>query len=375
MSDRLRSPEKTGVVILITEGQGSAHETRVRTHLAGQLASLLKLPFTGVQTGITLTDPGLYAIPDATLIAPQPGILTEEDFFGGLVTHPFMASKAISHPLVGPEAVAPLGWTERFMELAGDVVLPGFTAYDLENARRAGQQLLQQGPLRGKDVMAKAGRGQQVIGTLAELDDWLSGLDSAQVRQDGVVLERNLLDVRTYSVGQVQVGELIASYVGQQNLTTANDGAAVYGGSDLWLVRGDYDRLLEQLADPLTRRLVEQARRYESAAKLALPGFVASRRNYDVAVGVDAQGHRHTGVLEQSWRIGGASSAEIHGLVALAADPALNRLCASSWEAYGAAPEIPQGMSVLYQGDAPETGPITIGVRIDPWQQPAKLSS
>ena len=44
--------------------------------------------------------------------------------------------------------------------------------------------------------------------------------------------------------------------------------------------------------------------------------FFASRRNYDVVAGLDARGQRRCGVLEQSWRVGGASPAE---LVALAA--------------------------------------------------------
>lgn len=375
MANKVQSPARTGVVILLTDGPGSAHETQVRSHLAGQLAGLLNLPFKGVRTGRSLIDPGLYVIPDATLVAPQPGIHTERDLFGGLVAHPFMASKAISHPLIDADASAPIGWTDQFMQLAGDVVLPGFSAFALDDARRAGELLLREGPVRGKEVMARAGRGQRVICTLAELDTWLAGLDAATVAQEGLVLERNLDDVRTYSVGQVRVGGQVASYFGQQHLTTANDGAAVYGGSELWLVRGDYDALLQQITDPLTGQLIDQARRYEQAAERAFPGFLASRRNYDVALGRDSAGRQCTGVLEQSWRIGGASSAEIHGLVALAADPSLQRLCASSWEAYGEAPDVPEGVTVLHQGDAPATGPITIGVRINPWQQPVKLSN
>src|SRR5690606_35426125 len=258
MSNKVQSPDRTGVVILLTDGPGSAHETEVRSHLAGQLAGLLNLPFKGGRTGQSLADPSWYAIPDATLVAPQPGIQTEKDFFGGLVAHPFMASKAISHPLIGPDARAPAGWTNQFMQLAGDVVLPGFSAFAMDDARRAGASLLQQGPVRGKEVMARAGRGQQVIRTLAERDTWLAGLDTATVDREGRVLERNLDDVRTYSVGQVRVGGQVASYFGQQHLTTANVGAAVYGGSDLWLARGDYDALLRQITDPLTSQLIDQ---------------------------------------------------------------------------------------------------------------------
>ena len=43
----------------------------------------------------------------------------------------------------------------------------------------------------------------------------------------------------------------------------------------------------------------------------AFPGLFASRCNYDVVTGADGVGKHHSGVLEQSWRAGGASGAEI----------------------------------------------------------------
>jgi len=42
------------------------------------------------------------------------------------------------------------------------------------------------------------------------------------------VLEEELGDVTTYSVGQVRVAGLVASYCGTQSLTTDNSGATVY---------------------------------------------------------------------------------------------------------------------------------------------------
>lgn len=373
--DRLTSPGKSALALLITGESESDHEAHVRRHLAEQLAGVLGLRFAGVRHGMRLDETDTYVIPDATLTTPQPGIRSDQDLYGGVVDQPFMASKAISHPLVSNDATAPDGWTERFMELAADVVLPGYSAFDLDDALRAGAQLLQQGPLRAKVVEARAGRGQQVIRSLPELEKWLAQQDATSVHQDGVVLELNLASVSTFSVGQLRIGGIVVSYFGSQNLTIANDGAEVYGGSDLWLVRGDYTALLRQIPDAVARQLIHQAQRYEQAAEAAFPGFIASRRNCDVAVGRDPRGHQRSGVLEQSWRIGGASSAEIHALLAFTAEPALQRLQASSWEVYGEAPVIPPGVVVLYQGDAAATGPITIGVRVTPWQQPVTTSN
>lgn len=44
----------------------------------------------------------------------------------------------------------------------------------------------------------------------------------------------------------------------------------------------------------------------DAAALDCFPGFFASRRNYHIGQGRDAKGRFKSGVLEQSWRIGGA---------------------------------------------------------------------
>jgi Protein of unknown function (DUF3182) len=53
------------------------------------------------------------------------------------------------------------------------------------------------------------------------------------------------------------------------------------------------------------------------------PGFTVSRRNYDVAQGIDGEGQRRSGVLEASWRSGGASTAELAAMKEFAQDPTL----------------------------------------------------
>ena len=150
----------------------------------------------------------------------------------------------------------------------------------------------------------------------------LPAIDPDQLANAGLVLEENLTAVTTYSVGQVRVADLTATYYGSQRLTTDNGGDEVYGGSDLVVVRGDFDALVQLPLPESIRVAVEQARTYDAATSV-FPGMFASRRNYDVAQGVDARGQWRSGVLEQSWRIGGATGAEIAALEAFRADPAL----------------------------------------------------
>jgi hypothetical protein len=79
--------------------------------------------------------------------------------------------------------------------------------------------------------------------------------------------------------------------------------------------------------------------------------------NYDVAQGTGHGGAWRSGVLEQSWRVGGASGAEIAALELFHADPGRERVRASTFEVYGAAP-VPAEALVSYQGVDPQVGPL-----------------
>src|SRR4051794_1975408 len=233
----------------------------------------------------------VYFVPGDTLVgirqARELGITGEPDLFGSVVPFPFVATKAISHPLVDPQACAPEGWSGAFARQVRRGVLTGYSAFSVRDAQVAGRLLLQHGRVRFKPVQATAGRGQKVIRSEAELAEVLLGVDPVTLRDTGLVLEEDLSDVSTYSVGQVRVADLTASYYGTQRLTTDNAGDEVYGGSDLVVVRGDFNALLELDLSEGIRMAVGQALTYDAATN-HFPGMFASRRNYDVAQGFDA---------------------------------------------------------------------------------------
>jgi hypothetical protein len=167
----------------------------------------------------------------------------------------------------------------------------------------------------------------------------------------GVCIEENLDDVTTYSIGAVLFDELRITYCGTQRVTRDHDGKSVYGGSDLLVVRGDFDQLLRLHLTAELRAAIAHARVYDAAAAAEIPGFVASRRNYDVVAGRDHRGRQRCGVLEQSWRIGGASPAEVAALEALRADPALTCVRAACPEVYDARHEPPSHAHVSFRGE------------------------
>nr|WP_298147131.1 DUF3182 family protein [uncultured Pseudomonas sp.] len=369
MNDDARCTGKSAVVLLPTGTTSSEHEHHTQQALGIKIAKLLDCPFLGIYDPAGAQQDALYFIPSDTLIGGERyralGIRSSEDFFGGLVGYPFMATKAITHPLIGGNARRPEGWSPEFARLTDGAVLRGYSVFSLDDGLEAGLRLLREGPLRLKPVRATGGRNQIRVSSEEQLVASLAGLDPAEIALWGLALEEDLQQVATYSVGQICIGGMTVSYYGSQRLTRNNTGEQVYGGSAIRLVRGGYDALLDLRPPDHIHLAIVQAQLYERAAFTALPGFMASRRNYDVAQGLNARGQSRSGVLEQSWRIGGASAAEILGLQALAESPTLSCVRASTHELYGdAAP--PLQATMLYQGDDPDIGRISKFALVEP---------
>jgi hypothetical protein len=362
----LQSTTGGSVVVWSADPQAYAsdHERATRSNFAERLAALKQFRFTGEFDAARAHEgTPLYFVPSDTIASTQLarslGISTPHDLFGGVVPYPFVATKAITHPLVGRAAVCPEGWAPGFAAAVGDAVLDGFSAFTLEDARWAGRQLLDRGAVRIKPVCATGGRGQSVAPDAEALDRCLSAMDESEIGLHGVVIEQNLTQPETFSVGQVLVDQMLVSYYGRQRMTTDNAGQQVYGGSDLTLVRGDFDALLASTQPaPALRLAIDQARRYHRAVIESYPGFFASRVNYDVAQGATPDGQWRSGVLEQSWRVGGATGAEMVALECFWRDPVLERVRVSCFEAYGSAPDVPAGASVHYQGVDRQIGPL-----------------
>ncbi|HKX40775.1 MAG TPA: DUF3182 family protein [Burkholderiaceae bacterium] len=338
-----------------------AHDLRTKAEIAKAIARLLGCRFAerdcagdDVEACARAGDGPRYLVPSHTLIgmglARRLGIRGLRDFFGGIVPHAFAETKAITHTLIGSGAAAPDGWSYDHGDLIRSVVLPGYTAFSIANALSGAVRLLAHGAVRLKPAGAVGGAGQVVVHDALELKAYFDQLNGDV--SDGLILERNLADAMTCSIGHVQVGEHLASYVGTQFQTTNGQGHTVYGGSDLRVVRGGFETLLELDLEPELRIAVVQALHYHAAAVACYPGLMASRCNYDVVQGLDDDGHWRSGVLEQSWRVGGASGAEIAALQALRDDPGLAMVHASTREVYGerAAEQVPDRAWILFDG-------------------------
>lgn len=310
-----------------------------------------------------------YVVPNDTIVgigsALRWGIEGADDLFGGVVPLPFVATKVISHPLVAPGAACPPGWDAGFAARIADVVLPGYAVFSMRDLYRAARALLAGGPVRVKLASGIGGRGQVVVGAERELDGRMAAVDAAELARCGAVVEPDLLQPRTWSIGQLRIGPLCASYFGTQRTTRDRHGADVYGGSSITMVRGGFDALGPHVGgDGSLRCAIDFARAYHESAFAAFPGMFASRCNYDVVQGLDARGAERIGVLEQSWRMGGASAAELVALHALRDEPARAKVRAETVEVHRADPALPDGAFVHFRGVDGQLGPITKYARL-----------
>ena len=330
-------------------GGRDPHEVAVLHCAAGRLAEL----FGARRVAAAAAPPpcGRYWIPSSTLSrreAAALGISDGSQLWGGIVPAGYVATKLVSHPRSGRRAAAPKGW----IDIIGleDCTLPGWSVFSRADALAAGAELLRGGPVRVKPPRERGGRGQRVVRSEEELGNWLDAA-SPRALEEGLVLERDLVESTTYSVGfSVLPGGHRIAYVGTQRTVITPQGVAAYGGSRLEVVRGTFADLEATLRPGKPRAAVQAASRYDAVIRHAY-GVVATRCNYDVIAGVDRLGRRHLGVLEQSWRFGGASMAELLAIERFTRMPGLQRVVAETVETF-AGERVPAEAVMAWRGDA-----------------------
>jgi len=352
-----------GVVVIYFSRLGRKLRTdqqRLLVANAKDLARIKHYDFGGIHKEEQRYAGHVFFVPEDTLLldeASQLGIRGPDDLYGGVVPYPFAKTKAITHQLVDDRAERPNGWSSAFAERVRDVVLQGYTVFSAHDAKTAAERMIGRTAVRAKVPLATGGKGQALVTTIEELDAFVEDMPADDIATYGLVLEENLQQVRTLSVGHITVDNLTITYHGTQRFTTDNDGRFVYGGSDLVCVRGGWGAL-DRLPIANERRFgVAEAKLYDGAMH-EYPGFMASRRNYDVGQGIDAEGRRRSAVFESSWRIGGATSAEIMALAEFLRDPSVQVVEASHVEEFGRKREPPRGAFIHFQGDDPDVGPM-----------------
>jgi len=328
------------------------------------IAQLLNARFAGTFDPHTMYNKPVYYVPARTLVmslqeARKRGINSLNDFLGGIVQERYIATKAITHQVVPHTIHKPVGWSHGFANAVKEVVLPGFSVFDNDDAKWAALHLLERGEVRFKPALGSSGRGQAVVRTFEELEYRLAQLGPNELQTCGIVLERQLDDISTLSVGTLSLEGEHISYYGRQRTTINNQGNIDYGGSDLCCVRGTFDKLLQLDLPEHIHLAIKQAIIYDRA-RYHYPDLLASRRNYDVGQGHDHKGNFYSGVLEHSWRIGGATGAELCAFEYFRKDAAITCVEASTHCVFGLHTDLPSQARVQFDGRDSDLGPMKV---------------
>jgi hypothetical protein len=195
------------------------HERVTLSVVAEAIAQVKGVKFGGHYDNAKSYSGNVFFVPDDTLVPDETtclGIRRPTDLFGAVVPHPFAKTKAITHRLIDPNADRPQGWSSAYAEKIQDVVLPGYTAFSLDDARTAAARLLNSGPIRIKEPLAAGGAGHTVVTTSDEVESFLEAFSEAAITAHGLVVESNLRDVTTLSVGQITIDDMTIAYHGRQ---------------------------------------------------------------------------------------------------------------------------------------------------------------
>lgn len=330
--------EHIGEAVPLFADLADSKQVTVLTHreIAGHIGGIIGRGV--LEYGAAIDEgPRPYYIPSTTLNAEQARALDIEgpdDFFGGILEVRDHRDKAIFHPLVAEaQEEAPAWYSEVFARRVEEAVLPGYSVFSIDDARAALADLNSvYGTVRAKDPTASGSVGQFVIESPQQLDELLGQLEeleSGWLTRHGFVLEPNLIEPVTLSIGQVRLGGETHAYIGEQSETTYLDGKPTYGGTTLTMVRGGFDKLSTVTATiyPDYEHVVKQTGAVVTAFEEQY-GLIASRINFDAIFGDTSTGIQLAGICDQSFRIGGATPAEVLAVKALLDNPQATQVTA-----------------------------------------------
>jgi hypothetical protein len=276
--------------------------------VARKIAEHLGVPYTGEVEGLIADT--LYLVPPRTLDRNQRRLLQrdEENIYGAALDSLDHVGKAILHPTVSQ--MQPVFYSYDFANQVTQqgLVLPGYTAFSAIDALSAYRSDLPYG-YRLKPPHLSDGHGQIAIEDEQHLQSLLEQMDDAFLREHGVVMEANLNDPQTISVGFARIGRDTYSFIAhQKDDRVLEDGIerSRYLGANITAVRGNLDDL-RLVAPHKDREAVEKSAAFYNAYSHFNP--LATRLSFDCLSGYDNRGERYSGITDITGRLGGTCPA------------------------------------------------------------------
>jgi hypothetical protein len=290
------------------------------TAVAERIAILLG----GTMASIEEAGENPYYVPFAAVHAPLAQIheiTGNGDVYGGIVRDLEHADKAILHELPSSEATHPNWYSPAFAKAVGEVVLPGFTSFTSEDTMQAFDTMQERGlAVRFKDPSATGGMGQFLVQSRSELAEAMVAYQD-RIPKVGAVLEANLQDHQTVTIGHVDINGQTYSWYGRP-YDIEHNGMTRFGGNKLTVTRGSVQGLEQYATDPRDQLAIRQAGRvFDEYGSL---GTIVTRATLDAVQGLDSNGQFISGITDPSLRPSASSAAEIRAIEAFAANPDAN---------------------------------------------------
>lgn len=257
---------------------------------------------------------GVYVVPAVTLErdrAEYLGIYSPEDFYGGSVGHVQQAGKSVLHRTMSSNI--PGFYSGDFVGKVDEFVLPGVTGFSREDLIAGYMKFMNKDcDMRLKLPGESDGNGQYVARSKIELMDLLCMHEDGCINEHGLVLEANVNEPRTLSVGYAQIGRDMFSFLVNQKEDKVNEGGherSRYRGAQVRVVRGELGEL--QKLKKLDRREKEAIRTSLGFSRIYKEemGVVASRLSFDHISGFDSNGNEIGGITDITARLGGTCPA------------------------------------------------------------------
>lgn len=285
--------------------------------IAQRIAHHMGLPYKPAPLFHTSPEENAYIVPGVTLdtaTAAKLLIKNEADIYGVAVPNFDMIGKSILHQTVSSNA--PPFYDSAFARIVeqNGLVLPGITGFSaqdlLDSYRVVGAP---SSGLRLKQSNESDGNGQHEIMGIEHLRELLNAIGPSELANHGAIIEPNLKQKRTNSVGFFKLGSDQYVFVADQLNGNADERDMYLGGENIVVTRGEFqalDDLLMRLRDP-RQEIVSKAMGFLKHYFEYFPNSMTSRLSVDVLSGSHAGFGKLSGVTDITGRLGGLCPATI----------------------------------------------------------------
>lgn len=298
--------------------------------IALDIAGYIGIPFLGEyadeQRGRVVVVPGKTI---TKLEAEDFGISCDTQIYGAAIDNFDQVGKGILHRTFSLDF--PKFHSNKFAREIADVVLPGETTFSLSDTADAFRRFdTRRFGARIKQTNESDGLGQYSIKSEEELNEVIAGFDETHIVEHGLVLEPDVIDPKTISIGYARIGEDIFSFIAHQKNDSVEEVDAHTGklnsrsrylGATVQVVRGDFNNLFTINNLSYEEKIAVQSSQVFLDAYQEYVFPIASRLSFDYLYGFDRTGQVIGGITDITARLGGTCPALLNAALAFKCNP------------------------------------------------------